>query len=86
MCAVSDDPKMVKTLFAPKGIGNERTEELVIEGVESKWISAVNLSVGHLVHSFRGLAAFGGSSPHSFPGNNVIGNCWWEFPANEHPK
>ena len=24
MCAVSDDPKMVKTQFAPKGIGNER--------------------------------------------------------------
>ena len=24
VCAVTDDPKMVKTLFAPKGNGNER--------------------------------------------------------------
>ena len=24
MCAVTDDPKMVKTLFAPEGNGNER--------------------------------------------------------------
>ena len=30
VCAVTDDPKMVKTLFAPEGNGNERN--LVVGG------------------------------------------------------
>ena len=40
-CAVTDDPKMVKTLFAPKGNGNERNlvvGEAVVVGSSLCWL------------------------------------------------